>query len=171
MSTRLPARPVSKYDRLDRNVTDDAIRRIPNRVLPNNVLLETKKTNNSYELSNGQYSGGQYATEKGTVQGQGSTSFSKPSTVSTSGQYSFNGCVFTNNVTVSGKAVYNACRFEAVVNVSQGGKAIFNGCVFTDSGQVVNNPANAVTDVSVVASMRVGTIAHVNSTVVGEVVA
>jgi len=168
---RQPSREVNKNERLDRNVIDDNIGRIPNRVMPNNTLTESRKTKNSHELSNGQYSGGQYSTQKGTVQGQGSSAFLKTSTVSSNGQYSFSGCIFENTVEVSGKVIYNSCRFEKPVTVNTGGKAIFNGCFFTDNGKVTNNPANAITDVTVVASMRVGTGAHINCTVVGEVVA
>lgn len=167
--TRQPARPVSNNERLDRNVVDDNIRRMPNRVVPNNVIIENKKNKNSYELSNGEYSGGQFATEKGTVQGQGSTIFTKTHAVSSTGQYSFFGCVFSNSVNVSGKVVYNNCRFEEAVTIDAGAKAIFTGCIFTDNGQITN--AAALADCVATGCMRIGTPAHVNVTVLGEVVA
>ena len=167
--TRQPARPVSNNERLDRNVVDDNIRRVPDRVIPNNVIVEVKKSKNSYELSNGDYQGGQFATEKGTVQGQGSTTFTKTHSVATTGQYSFSSCVFQNTVKVSGKVVYNNCRFEEAVTIDAGAFAIFNGCVFTDNGVVTNNAALA--DCVVIGSMRIGTPAHVNVTLIGEVIA
>lgn len=166
-TVRQPSRPVSSDERLDRNVVDDSIRRIPDRVMPNNAIEETKKTNNSYELQNGDYPGGQFTTTKGTVSGQGSTTFTKSHNVSASGEYSFSGVVFTNTVEVSGKAVYLSCRFEKAVTVNAGAKAIFNGCVFTDDGQITN--AAALTDCVAIGSMRIGTPAHVNVTVIGEV--
>ena len=49
-------------------------------------------------------------TAKGTVTGQGSSNFTKEHKVTSSGEYSFSGCVFTNTVEVSGKAVYTSCR-------------------------------------------------------------
>jgi hypothetical protein len=167
--TRQPARPVSNDERLDRNVLDDNIRRMPNRVVSNNTMVETQKTNNNYELSNGEYGGGQYSTPKGTVQGQGSSVFTKAHSVASSGQYSFYGCVFKNVVTISGRVVYNNCRFESAVTVDAGAFAIFTGCIFTDNGQITNNAALA--DCVATGCMRVGTPAHVNVTVLGEVVA
>ena len=168
-TTRQPARPVSNNERLDRNVLDDNIRRMPDRVIPNNIMSESQKTNNSYELSNGSYGGGQYTTPKGTVQGQGSSVFTKPHSVAATGQYSFYGCVFENTVSVAGKVIYNNCRFQAEVDIGTTGKAIFTGCVFTDEGQITNNAALA--DCVATGCMRIGTSAHVNVTVLGEVVA
>jgi len=166
-TTNQPNRPVTADERLDRNVVDDSIRRIPNRVEPNNAITEIKKTGNAYELQNGEYPGGQFSTAKGTVTGQGSSNFTKEHKVTSSGEYSFSGCVFTNTVEVKGKAVYNSCRFEKAVSVAAGAKAIFNGCIFTDDGKVTN--AAGVADCVVIGCMRIGTAAHVNVTLVGEV--
>tara|TARA_R100001510_G_C7607770_1_gene172274 strand:- start:45 stop:560 length:516 start_codon:yes stop_codon:yes gene_type:complete len=167
-TTKQPSRPVSADERLDRNVVDDSIKRIPNRVEPNNAFTEIKKTGNAYELQNGEYPGGQFSTPKGSVTGQGASSFTKEHKVASSGEYTFSGCVFENTVEVSGKVVYNSCRFEKAVSVAAGAKAIFNGCIFTDDGKVTN--AAGVADCVVIGCMRIGTGAHVNVTLIGEVV-
>ena len=68
---------------------------------------------------------------------------------------------------MSGKVVYNNCRFEKKVTVQNGAKSIFNGCVFTDDGQIEN--LGVLADCVAIGSMRVGTPAHINTTVIGEV--
>lgn len=163
-----PTRPISANERLSSNVADDNSRRIPNRVSPNNVVVETQKEQNAFELANGQYGGAQLQSGKGTVQGQGGTAFTKEQSIPSTAQYSIAGCVYNNTVNISGKVVYNNCRFEKLVTIQSGAKVIFNGCVFTDSGQV-DNSAGVLADCVVIGSMRVGTPAHLNATIIGEV--
>lgn len=167
-TTRQPARPVAPNERLDRNVVDDNIRRIPDRIVPGNVLVEQQKTNNSYELANGAYGGGQFTTPKGTVFGQGATCFSKEHFVSSTGQYRVSGIIFENTVVIDGVVLYNNCRFEKAITVNNGAKVVFIGCVFVDEAQITN--LGAVLDCAVVGTIRIGVPAHVNVTLVAEVV-
>lgn len=165
-----PTRPTTNNERFDTNVNDDNNRRIPNRVAAGNAVVESQKEQNSFELSNGEYGGAQLQSKKGTVQGQGGSTFTKEHSIPTSAEYGVAGCVFSNVVNIAGKVVYNNCRFEKLITVQNGARAIFNGCIFVDSGQI-DNSLNALVNVDAVGCMRIGTPAHINVTIVGEVVA
>lgn len=168
-TTRIPARPVQQDERLERNVIDDNVRRIPDRPARSSAIVENKKTGNSFELGNEEYQGGTLSKEKTTITGQGSAQFKKELNVS-GGYSAVHGCVMTKPTKVESSAIFTGSRFEDPVNIEAGGKAIFNGCVFSDDAFVTSDAANAVTDVVITGCIRQGTPAHVNCTVLGEVV-